>query len=237
MRVWLGIALLLLTLLGLSGCNNEPDATDYFPLDKGLSWRYQITNTARQEQGFYSVANLGTTEVAGETATIRRADDGHDYYLVRKPGGIYRYASRTLFETEPDIDEPPRMVLPLPYRGDAERRWSARTISYVIHRIGPSTVTSVNNPLQSFVMNYRVVADGETVEVPAGRFEDCLLVVGEATLKMFTDPLTGFEDVPIMTREWYAPGVGLVKLERVEPLETRVYQGGRYLFELVGVGG
>lgn len=182
------------------------------------------------------MTNLGTTEVAGETAMIRRTNDGRDYYLVRKADGIYRYASRTLFETYPVVDEPPRMVLPLPYTGSTERRWSVQTVSYVIQRTGPSTVTSVNNPIQGFVMNYRVVTEEATVEVPAGRFEDCLLVEGEATLTLFADPLTGYEDVLITAREWYAPGVGLVKLERAEPLETRVYQGGRYLFELVGFG-
>ncbi|MEZ5536354.1 MAG: hypothetical protein R3F02_12105 [Thiolinea sp.] len=234
MRFFLPVVWLSLVLVSLSGCNSQPDATDYFPLDKGLSWQYQVTNSAQQEQSIYRVTNLGTTEVAGETVTVRRANDGHDYYLERKPDGIYRYASRTLFETYPAVDEPPRMVLPLPYLKAAERTWASKTVSYVIRRIGPSTVTSVNNPIPGFVMNYRVAAEDETVEVPAGRFEHCLLVEGTAKLTMFTDPLTGYEDVPVTTREWYAPGVGLVKLERVEPLETRVYQGGSYLFELVG---
>jgi hypothetical protein len=91
----------------------------------------------------------------------------------------------------------------------------------------------VNNPLKSFVMSYRIAAEDETVVVPAGKFEHCLLVEGMATLTLFADPLTGYQDVSIKTREWYAPGVGLVKLERTEPLDTRVYKGGSYLFELV----
>jgi len=224
----------LIALLGLSGCNSKPAPTDYFPLDKGLSWKYQVTDTAKQEKGFYSVTNVGTTQVAGETATIRRTDDGRDYYLVKKPDGIYRYATRTLFETEPVIDEQPRMVLPLPFLGDAEREWSSKTVSYVIRRSGPSTITTEERPPQEFIMNYSVVSQNETVMVPAGRFKNCLLVEGLATLTMFADPLTGFVDIPIRTREWYAPGVGLVKLERSEPLKTRVYLGGSYLFELVG---
>lgn len=38
MRVLLIVAGLALILLSLSGCNSEPDTTDYFPLNEGLSW-------------------------------------------------------------------------------------------------------------------------------------------------------------------------------------------------------
>lgn len=82
-------------------------------------------------------------------------------------------------------------------------------------------------------MNYRIASQDETVVVPAGKFEHCLLVEGDATLTMFADPMTGYTDIPVKTREWYAPGVGMVKLERTEPLETSVYKGGRYVFELI----
>ena len=83
-------------------------------------------------------------------------------------------------------------------------------------------------------MSYRVASRDETVIVPAGKFEHCLLVEGDAKLTMFADPMTGYTDVPITTREWYAPGVGLVKLERTEPLDSSVFKGGSYVFELVG---
>ncbi|MGB1011508.1 MAG: hypothetical protein ACPGVP_17450, partial [Thiolinea sp.] len=180
------VFVICVVLLGLAGCSSEPDSTDYFPLDKGLSWEYLVTNTAKQEQGTYRVTNVGTTEMAGETATIRRSDE-RDYYLVRKPDGIYRYATRTLFEGEPVVDESPRLVLPLPF-DDMERRWSAKTVSYVIYRTGPSTITTEERPAQEFLMHYRVVSADETVTVPAGTFTDCLLVEGVATLNMFADP-------------------------------------------------
>ena len=239
MRCWGLVAItnsmLLIILMGLTACDGTPDASDYFPLNKGLNWQYRyrlITSSDKQEQGRYTVTNVGTTEVDNQTVTIRRTDNGRDYYLLQKPDGIYRTASRTLFQTNPVVDDPARMVLPLPYLDDTNRSWSSTTTSYVIHRVGPSTISSAN-PIKSFVMSYRVTSQNETVTVPAGKFEHCLLVEGEATLTMFTDPLTGYEDVPVKTREWYAPGVGLVKLERTEPLNTRIFKGGRYVFELV----
>lgn len=229
------VSSVLTTLVGLNACNSAPDESDYFPLDKGLNWqyRYQVISPDQQIQGIYSVANLTTATVKGEAARVRRTNEGRDYYLVRKPDGIYRYASRTLLQTYPVTDEPARLVLPRPYLDSAERRWSSTTTSYVIHRVGPSTMVNAN-PTKDFVMHYRVAAKDETVVVPAGTFKHCLLVEGEAKLTIFADPLTGYTEVPVTTREWYAPGVGLVKLERTEPLNTSVYKGGVYLFELIG---
>lgn len=229
------LVLSLASLMLLSACNNEVDSSNYFPLNKGLEWKYRTTliTKKKQEQGRYTVTNIGTTKVDNEVVNIRRTDDGRDYYLIEKSDGIYRYASRTLFETHPDIDDPPRLVLPTPFLKSLKARWSSKTTRYTIHRIGPSTVTNANSPIQDFVMSYSIVSQNETVMVPAGRFENCLLVEGEATLTLFVDPHIGYQDIPITTREWYAPGVGLVKLERVEPLDTRVYNGGRYLFELM----
>ena len=229
----LRIVVITLLALALSACSAKPDATDYFPLNKGMSWqyRYQITSPDRQNSGLYTVSNLGKTDVNGETTTIRRTNTGRDYYLTQEQDGIYRLASRTLFETRPAVDEPARLVLPLPYLADADRQWSATTNSYVIHRVGPSTVTT--KPAEDFMMSYRIDAKNETVSVPAGTFKNCLLVVGEAKLTIFADPMSGFTEIPITTREWYAPGIGLVKLERAEPMNTSIYKGGTYLFELL----
>ena len=237
-RRWRLMVLVFIALFGVIACGGEPpDKDDYFPLNKGLSWeyRYQLTTPLKQEEGVYRVSNLGTAEVGGETVTVRRTNEGRDYYLMRKADGVYRYASRTLFQGEPVVDESMRLVLPLPYSDDGERRWSSTTGTYVIHRAGPSTITT--DPVPDFLMSYRVVSRDETVVVPAGKFEDCLLVEGVATLKVFADPHVGYMDVPVKTREWYAPGVGLVKLERSEVLDTRIYKGGSYLFELIGVDG
>jgi hypothetical protein len=233
--MWRSLLIIFITSLGLIGCSEKPDASDYFPLQKGLSWKYQyqLTTAVKQVQGLYSVTNLETTEIGNETVTVRRTNNGRDYYLSQKPDGIYRYASRTLFETHPVIDDPPRLVLPLPYSKDADRRWASSTTSYVIHMTGPSTISNAN-PNRDFVMSYQVVSRDETVIVPAGKFENCLLVEGDAKLTMFADPMTGYTDVPITTREWYAPGVGLVKLERSEPLNSSVFKGGSYVFELIG---
>ena len=57
--------------------------------------------------------------------------------------------------------------------------------------------------------------------------------MGQAELTLFTDPVRGFNKVPVTTTEWYCRGVGLVKLERVESLATMFYTGGKVVMELV----
>lgn len=45
-------------------------------------------------------------------------------------------------------------------------------------------------------------------------------------LHPYEDSLTrGYRDIQIRTTEWHAPGIGLVKLVREEPLDTDVFQG------------
>jgi len=72
------------------------------------------------------------------------------------------------------------------------------------------------------IMQWRIEADNETVTLDGGRqLNPCLKVVGTAQLNLYTDPVNGFTNVPIISREWYCKGHGLVRLER----EERVPQG------------
>ncbi|MEZ5453663.1 MAG: hypothetical protein R3E93_12740 [Thiothrix sp.] len=76
----------------------------------------------------------------------------------------------------------------------------------------------------------------EQVEVPAGRFSFTALACWSKVrrnLTLYADPRKGDSQVHVTTREWYAPGIGLVRLEREEPLDTDVYKGGKVTLELV----
>jgi len=43
----------------------------------------------------------------------------------------------------------------------------------------------------------------------------------------YADASAGYQEILINHSEWYAPGVGLVKLERDEPLDTSIMKGGK----------
>ena len=53
-------------------------------------------------------------------------------------------------------------------------------------------------------------------------------------INVLADARLGASEVVVHHTEWYAPGVGLVKLHRVEPLETTAIVGGEVTMELTG---
>ncbi|HPY42405.1 MAG TPA: hypothetical protein PLM98_17905 [Thiolinea sp.] len=229
----LRLSLILLWLFGLQGCD-KPAADDYFPLNQGLRWEYQLSieHPQHTEAKQLVIENSGTATLKEQPTTIRSTSDGTDYYIARQADGFYRMAKRTLVELSPQLDSSPRMVLPLPIQVSKGKTWSAISQPYLIERVYEGQDVMTADMLQ-FPMTYTVVSLDETVELPAGRFDHCVLVEGQTELSLYADARKGDMSIPITTHEWYAPGVGLVKLEREEPLNTDVYKGGKIVMELV----
>lgn len=223
----------LLLCLILQACD-KPANDDYFPLNSGLRWEYQLTieHPQRLEARTLVIETQGATTLKDQAVSIRSTSDGTDYYIAQQKDGFYRLAKRTLVESQPQLDSTPRMVLPLPIAQAKGKTWSAISQPYLIERVFEGQDVMTADALQ-FPMTYSVLSLDETVELPAGTFNHCVLVEGQTDLSLYADARTGNSIVPITTREWYAPGVGLVKLEREEPLDTDVYKGGKIVIELV----
>lgn len=218
----------LLLIAGLAGCDKAP--TGYFPLEPGLNWKYRVTTVSAGEtrRSLFGMTNLGTDLLDGEQVHIRRSSSGTDYYFKHDATGVYRVAKRSVVEKRPRHDEEPRYVLKYPLASAGE--WAAPSHVYVLHRVHPYEESLTRGV--RFVMTYRVEATDARVTVPAGRFEDCVLVRGEGLVTVYSDAVRGFTEIPITTLEWYARGVGLVRLERSENLHTTVFAGGSKVFEL-----
>ena len=169
----------------------------------------------------------------GKPLFIRRSETpdniGIEYWLRERPDGIVRIAQRLDLQEQASLDEAPRTVLKLPLKlGDS---WRTPTVAYTVLRKNeyPREI-KYSRPL---LMTYTVEAVDEKLTVAAGSFDHCARVAGHAEMTLFTDPVRGFNKVPVTTTEWYCRGVGLVKLERVERLSTTFYSGGRVAMELV----
>ena len=159
---------------------------------------------------------------------VRVTDQGTRYYIRATDDGIFRVAKRTLVELYPRLDKARRWILKQPLQ--LGNTWSYETHPYVLHRVQPykeSLAKGIN-----FKMAFQIASLTDSVDVPAGRFEKCIRVDGDAQLTVYADGRTGYQDIKINYSEWYAPGVGLVKLIREEPLDTDVFVGGRVVFEL-----
>lgn len=212
----------------LTSCSEAPQG--YFPLESGLQWHYRVTmeRSSGDSRETFWVRSLGAVGFGDNKQYVRHTSDGTDYFLVRDESGIYRVAKRTIVEDQPAKDPEPRYVLMYPLQVGTE--WRALTHSYVLQRIQPFTELLTDGT--NFNMAYSIESLDETVKVPAGQFDHCILVRGVANLEIYVDPVHGFTQIPMETREWYAEGVGLVKLERSETLETEVFSGGTLRFEL-----
>ena len=226
----LGLAVCVL----LAGCKASQDSS-YFPLAPGARWTYSVQTDAdgvasRQQQ---SISVLDERRYDGKALFIRRSETpgniGIEYWLRAQPDGIVRIAQRMDLEEHATLDAAPRTILKLPLSIGAS--WRTPTVPYTV--MCKNEYPREVKYGRGMLMTYTVEALEEKLTVPAGSFEHCARVVGRAELTLFTDPVRGFNKVPVTTTEWYCRGVGLVKLERVENLATMFYSGGKVSMELV----
>ena len=230
------MSVLVLSLM-LVACGRAPAAIEtdaLFPLAEGHSWTYRVTtalddgdNEPRREQ--LTLRNRGKDSIDGGPAWRRRSDSGVEYWLRSDDTGIYRVATKTDLDRERKVDNPRRYVLQKPYAVGTE--WEASTIAYVLQRKNevPREIRYTHKPV---AMKYRIEALGEKVETPAGTFDACLRVHGEAQIRLYVDAMFAWRDIPLTTLEWYCPGVGLVRLERREPSPSKFTIGGTMTMEL-----
>ncbi|MES9992778.1 MAG: hypothetical protein ABW098_12540 [Candidatus Thiodiazotropha sp.] len=219
-----------LILLFASCSNPSIESSNYFPLVRGLHWDYLVTSRVGDavEYSNFSIHTGSKESIDGIPYAVRITSDGTRYYIGKNSSGVYRGAKRTLVESRPSIDNSPHWILKYPLRKGTH--WSNPTHPFVLRRVYPYEERLTRG--MNLKMSYQIAADNETVIVPAGRFVNCIRVEGEANFTLYADANTGYEEIFINTTEWYAPGVGLIKLIREEPLSNDVYAGGKLVYEL-----
>jgi hypothetical protein len=217
----------------LVGCS-EPPGASLFPLDQGRRWTYRLTsewenNTSEREEVVLSNEGRDNALESG-AAYRRRSDSGVDYWLRADDTGIFRVATKMDVEDLPNVDLQRRYVLKAPIAVGTS--WPASTTTYLLRRRNdfPPEIRH-SHPLVPMV--YTIAALNQKVETPAGSFEGCVQVQGEGKLKLFSDPVQGWRDMPLTTLEWYCPGVGLVRVERSEPANSTFLLGGVMKMELM----
>ena len=110
-------------------------------------------------------------------------------------------------------------------------QWEASTVAYILRQRN-SVMKELRYNSKPLMMKYRIGALAQKIETPAGTFEGCIRVEGEAKIKLYVDAELVWRDVPIFSTEWYCPGVGLVRVERVETSPSRLLQGGSMTLDL-----
>ncbi len=217
----------------LAGCGAAPQDDSLFPLAVGHRWAYELTtewenNVVEHEPRV--IETLGRERLESGEAWRRRSDSGVDYWLKSDALGIYRVATKSELQEEPQPDKEPRFVLKAPVAVGTS--WRASTTAYLLQR-RQEFPREIRHGHPAVPMTYTIEALGERLQVRAGAFENCVRVKGVAALRLFADPVVGWKDMPLVTTEWYCAGVGLVKLVREEPAESSFLTGGKLTMELV----
>lgn len=215
----------------LAACSDKPQP-NYFPLNEGYRWQYRIneSNPLVNRRLPLSMENLGSRMRDGVRYWLRRSSEGNEYWLRIDGEGVQRSGSRSWLGGLPALEEA-QTVLPSSLTIGAE--WNAQTRPYILERAIPFRERFTQDDSKNIELRMRLASDDEVVEVPAGRFEHCLRVEGQGRLFVLADARIGASEVPITHTEWYAPGVGLVKLVRIEALKTEQIVGGEVTLELL----
>jgi hypothetical protein len=222
-------------VLVLGGCSQSlPVGDSYFPLPVGATWEYDVTsdinNIVSHETYTLSVDRTIDTD-AGEVI-VRRAEAagsiGIEYWLRKEKDRIVRIAQRIDADEQAKLDRNPQVVLKLPVTVGAS--WMVPTDLFVIapkYEMGMGTTK-----MPKVLLTYTVEAIDETVAVEAGTFKSCARVAGVGNFALYVDAVQGFRDIPVVNREWYCKGVGLVKVERTELLQSAYYSSGKITMAL-----
>lgn len=219
-------------LLQLSACDQNISSQSYFPLNNNSHYIYETTMTTplAKEKIQYSVKNLGEKLLDNKLVFVRQTSLGTEYYFNKDKatGDIIRIAKRTSAEIKPVYDINHRYVLKQPLIAGTE--WVVPARAYLMGRPF-STEYELKDTLR-FEMQYQVIGNTETIKVPAGTYENCLHIRGYASFKMGR-LLTVIQDhVEVTTDEWYAKGIGLIKLHRKESVDSKYAYGGDYEMQL-----
>lgn len=226
---------LIAAALLAAGCSREPSGDSYFPLDIGARWQYDVAsdiNGVLTHDTYFASVDRTIDYAGGDQVWVRRVEApgniGIEYWLRKDKVGIARIAKRTDVEEQAKLDSNARTVLKLPVAAGAS--WMVPTEPFVI---APKTDLGQREvKMPKVLMTYTIEAVDQTVTVPAGTFKNCARAVGVGNLPLYIDAVQGFTDIPITNREWYCKGVGLVKVERDEPLTSILWSGGKITMEL-----
>ena len=226
---------LISAMLVLAGCSQSlPVGDSYFPLPVGAAWEYDVTsdinNNLTHDTYILSVDRTVDTDT-GEVI-VRRVEVpgsiGIEYWLRQEKDRVIRIAQRIDADEQAKLDSNPRVVLKLPVTVGAT--WMVPTDTFVI---APKVEMGMGTTkMPKVLMTYTVEAVDETVAVPAGTFKSCARVTGNGNMALYVDAVQGFRDIPVVNREWYCKGVGLVKVERTELLQSAYYSSGKITMAL-----
>ena len=150
------------------------------------------------------------------------------YYSVSDEG-IHYLGSIDSQSLHPEFHEEKQLIIPAEL--SLETEWEHITFTRLLQKTGPPQKT-VFKIVAEIPLEIEIESLSETVTVPAGRFENCLKVSMEGFVFKNAGNYIGLTMVSVEQTNWYAPGVGLVKMERLETTQRKALDKGTLSVEL-----
>ncbi len=208
--------------------NNQ---ANYFPLNKGAKWRYDVALTTRDglEKQKYFLNSLGKKELADKAVFVKHSLDGSALYYSENEKGI-TYLGHVSDLNLGRIFKPDEQVI-FPYPIEKDSRWQTVTETRLLKKTGPPQKTEFKI-VARVPMDATVESLSETITVPAGTFENCLKIIKSGSTMKDAGNYVGLTMVNVEETSWYAPNIGLVKMQREETTQSAALDKGNLLIEL-----
>lgn len=220
---------IFVTVLVCSSCSDINNS--YFPLAKGYKWQYDVALITRDglSNQKYMFNSLGKGQLDGKPVFIRESIDGTLSYYSSTEGGTHYLGNIDSQSLNAEFNEYKQIILP--DNLTVGTKWEDETTTKLLQKTGPPQKTLfkiiANVPLEA-----KVESLNETVIVPAGKFENCLKISMSGSVYKDAGNYVGLTVVSVEQSNWYAPGVGLVKMERIETTKRQALDRGSLLVEL-----
>ncbi len=219
------------TLLFLTCCSSPNSDITYFPLDDGYKWRYSVSMITRDglEKQQYILKNLGKSDLHNTPVHLKQSMDGtFIYYAVEE--GVVMFKGTKSFLVPGGLFQPEQQVI-MPNPVKLDDKWQTISTTRLLKKTGPPQKTEFKI-LANVPMDVSVESINETVNVPAGVFTNCVKIKSEGSIMKDAGNYVGLTLIDVEETSWYAPNVGLVKLERVETTKSEALDKGSLLIEL-----
>ena len=224
-------AFLACVLLLGSGCSRSDRS--YYPTDTGRWWYYETRAEVRSETSRQRlfVSNL---KREGERLIQRRQAGQQHVYSITPEGLQHEGFSEGGASDTSAVQATQHLVLPA--KPEPKQQWVFKSRLRVIDSRTFAPEDRLARLPLNLDMQATVAAVDDTVKVPAGRYTQCVRVDSKGKMNVPVDHAQSFVEVIAEQSEWYAPGVGLVRLERKERSDSTFLQNGSYVQELLTTG-
>lgn len=225
-------AAMVMLALALPGCGAGDG--EFAPLQPGRWWLYQGAAVIRGETHPLREwrRNLGGGVLQGRAVRVQRLQRSAADYLARGAGGVVRVASRR--DGRVRLDPPGQLVVPA--AGDHDAHWAWASYLALVESRTFAAEDRLRPRRIRLTMHYRVTATGRSVRTPAGTFKQCVELTGNGRTTVPVDRHNARAEVLVEERQWYAPGIGLVRRERAERSDSVFLDDGTLVLELIAWG-